>query len=40
MYGGGVEVVMLGRIRVFHEAVRASLQLRREPLPNDADLPR
>jgi hypothetical protein len=34
---GGVEVVMVDRIRVFHEAVRPSLQLRREPLPNDAD---
>jgi hypothetical protein len=26
--------------RVSHEAVRPSLQLRREPLPNDAHLPR
>ena len=41
MCGGGVDMLWLvDRIRVSHEAVRTSLQLRREPLPNDADLPR
>jgi hypothetical protein len=31
---------MVDRKRVSHEAVRSSLQMRREPLPNDAHLPR